>query len=170
MDGEKNEPPITFENVTEVVKTDVTNDVINVPVVVEKVKKPRSEKQQMALKAMIEKRKEKAVIERADRKERRAPKWYREINKTDKKVEEMEAIIEMLKEQIFNEAHKESFQEKEPQVEENEVIKDEPKKIGLQDGVYYHPPKIVRQPVMKEEREIPRFAPTDKLSLLRNLF
>ncbi len=68
MDEEKNEEPIVFEAIDEEFVAPI------------KEKKPRSEKQKEALKLMIENRKERAIVERTNRKEKRAPKWYRELD------------------------------------------------------------------------------------------
>jgi adenylate kinase family enzyme len=122
-----------------------------------KVKKPRTEKQKEALKKMLERRREMAVVQRTERKERRAPKWYRELNTQQKEIDELKEVINKLKEQ--------SIAPKESQTVEDEV---EEQVYGLKDDVYY-PPPVIRQPVYKEVRPIRNFTPNDKISLLRHL-
>ena len=157
MDEDKNEEPIVFE----VKENAIVNDTPQPPV---KVKKPRSEKQQAALKAMLKKRQEIAVVQRADRKERRAPKWYKELNAQQKQITEMEDIIEMLKEQIMDDKKYEA-----PVEEEVDEEKEEPVTYGLKNGVYYHPPKIVRQVIRKPSPPMERFSSLDRLSLLHRI-
>jgi type II secretory ATPase GspE/PulE/Tfp pilus assembly ATPase PilB-like protein len=147
------------------------NEIVNDPMspLPVKVKKPRSEKQQEALKAMLKKRQEMAVVQRAERKERRAPKWYRELNAQDKEIQDMKNMIEMLKGQILADRN----------AEPKEVVQTEPlppddepvpvSTYGLKNGIYYHPPPVKRQPVVRDEPVIPFFGPNDRLSLLHRL-
>jgi hypothetical protein len=152
MDGEINEEPTINEIVNEIP--------IEPPV---KVKKARSIKQQEALKKMLEKRQEMAVVQRAERKERRSPKWYRELNAQEREIQEMREVIDMLKEQMMED--KPRYQE--AVLEEEKEIEHNPFHAG--EDVYYHPPQIVRQAIFKEPSPKIKYTPNDQLSLLRHL-
>lgn len=147
----------------------VVNEIVNedTPIIEEqpenekpviKVKRPRTEKQKEALKKMLEKRREIAVVQRAERKERRAPLWHRLLNTQQKEIDELKGVIDKLKEQ--------SITPKESQTVEDDEV-EEPV-YGLKNDIYY-PPPVVRQPVYKEVRPMRNFTPNDKLSLLRHL-
>jgi hypothetical protein len=154
MDEENFEAPIVNE---------VINDIIIEPSV--KVKKPRSIKQQEALKKMLIKRQEMAVVQRAERKEKRAPKWYKELNAQEREIQEMREVIDMLKEQMMEDKpHYEApvFEE-----EEKEELEHNPFHSG--EDVYYHPPPIIKQAIFKQPVDKLRFTPNEQLSLLRHL-
>jgi hypothetical protein len=171
MQIEKNEEALPVVNeVYEAIVPEILHDV-PVDETTVKVKKPRSEKQQMALKAMLKKRQEMAVVQRADRKERRAPKWYKELNaqqkelsEQEREIQEMRQIIDMMREQMIDDKGSSPVQEDE---EELEAPVHDP--FGRGDGIYYHPPPIVKQTVFKDTRPVRKFGPNDKLSLLRHL-
>jgi hypothetical protein len=167
MEEEKNEEPIVFEvQDNEIIKE--TPQPVQPPV---KVKKPRSEKQQAALKAMLKKRQEMAVVQRAERKEKRAPKWYRELNAQDKEIQELKDVIEMLKEHMIEDRSNEVPSR--PPVNEPIEDEEEPEETptyGLKNGVYYRPPKIVHQVVRKPSPPpMERFSAFDRLSLLHRI-
>jgi hypothetical protein len=146
-----NENPILIEKIEEVL-----------PV---KVKKPRSEKQQEALKKMLQKRKEMAVVQRAERKERRTPLWHRELNSQQKEILELKNVIEMLKHQVITDPPKEEVVNR--TIEEESEKPYNPFRDG--DDIYYHPPPVVRQPILNEPKPVRIFTPNDKLSLLRHV-
>lgn len=160
MLDEKPEEPIVFEEK----EADILKEAVPTPLPPVKVKKPRSEKQQEALKAMLKKRQEMAIVQRAERKERRAPKWYRELNAQDKEIQELKEVIEMLKEHIIDDRNKE-----EPVNEPVEEPVEEPPVYGLKNGIYHRPPKIVRQVVRKPSPPMERFSSLDRLSLLHRI-
>ena len=164
MNEDKNEEPTVFEAINEA----ITIGESEVPAI--KVKKPRSEKQKMALQAMLKKRQEMAIVQRAERKERRAPKWYREINEQDKQIQQqnteiqdMKTIIDLLKEQMISSADRNEATE-----DEEEPI-EEPKVVGLKNGVYYRPVRVIRQEPIREITPVERFSQNDRLSLLHRI-